>query len=358
MRVTSLGLALIPSIALLLGGCSSGAAGATSSDDGGGGLDATKPSGSGDGSVQPGDDDVDGAAADGGAISIQPPIDDADAPTTEAGPGGPWIAFASTRGGDFDIYLVHDDGTALHALVQSPGTDLSPAWSPDGAKVAFESNRGDGGAYQVYVVDVASGVTAALATGLAGSVSPAWSPDGNTIAIGGPNGLYTVPAAGGTATPITTGSFRDNTPAWSPDGMHVYFSSNRESGGAFDVWSVQPDGGGLAQVTTGAGILGGPAISSDGATIAFSQTGTASGAGSATQIAFFTVSTKATTVFSAQSDYEPAFSPDGTKLAMTSTRYDVANPEIVVVGVPGATSPFRLTTSAGVDGQPAFQPGH
>ncbi len=304
-----------------------------------------------DGGTPSSGDDGGGGGGMTDAVSITPPVNDADMPSTDAAPGGPWVAFVSSSPTGFRVYLVHDDGKDLHAIVTS-GNSLAPAWSPDGTKLAFESTHGsDAGAYGLFVVDVASDTISPLPTGLSDAVSPAWSPDGTQIAFGGAGGLYLVPAQGGTATPLTTGTFRDNTPAWSPDGTVIYFSSNRAPDGSFDVWSVTPDAGTPVQVTTGTGILGGPAVSPDGTTIAFAQQGT-----STTQVAFFTLATKTTTVFTAQGDYEPAFSPSGTTLAVTSTRYDIETPSVVLLGIPDASAPFRLTPGGGTNGQGTFQP--
>jgi Tol biopolymer transport system component len=357
IRSTSLG-----SVLLSIGACAPSNGGARAAPDGATlGSDATRsPTDANDvaddGVTLPPMGDADLVEAD--ATSVPPPIDDADTSATDAGPGGPWIAFVSNRTGDYDIYLVHDDGTDLHAIVEEPGSDLYPTWSPDGARIAFASNgASDAGTYQLFAVDVASGAVASIATGLSDVVSPAWSPDGARLAVGGPGGLYTVPATGGTAAVLTSGGFRDNSPAWAPDGTVIYFSSNRADGGTFDVWSVQPDGGGLAQVTTGTGVLGGPAVSPDGSTIALAQAASASGVGTSTQVAFFATRTNGIVLFSAQGDSQPAFSPDGAKLVVTSTRYAADNPELTILGIPGATSPFRLTNSPGVDGQGVYQPG-
>jgi Tol biopolymer transport system component len=280
------------------------------------------------------------------------PLDFAFSFPEEAGSGlvrpfGPWIAFASNRAGNFDLFLVHPDGSAVNPLVQTAGEELFPAWSPDGAKVVFASNQS--GAYQLYAVEVTTGIVTPIPTGIAAATAPAYSPDGVTIAFGG-NGdaIYVVPAAGGNAIPLTDGMHRDNSPAWAPDGSVIYFSSDRS--GTFEVWSMKPDGSALTQVTTGTNLLGGPAVSPDGKTLAMAKSSTQ------TTVIFWDLAMQTQSTFSSMGDTEPSFAKSGTQLAVTSTRYGAGNPEIVILGVPGAATPFRLTNDPGVDGQAAIQP--
>ncbi|HVK15827.1 MAG TPA: hypothetical protein VM533_02700, partial [Fimbriiglobus sp.] len=65
---------------------------------------------------------------------------------------GKRLAFVSNRTGDYDVWLVNADGTGPRNLTANPARDTSPAWSPDGKKLAFVSTR-DGGS-DVYVVEV------------------------------------------------------------------------------------------------------------------------------------------------------------------------------------------------------------
>jgi TolB protein len=52
-------------------------------------------------------------------------------------PDGQWLAFASDRGGEFEIWVVRPDGSGLRQVTSGPGTKTWPAWSPDGRKILY-----------------------------------------------------------------------------------------------------------------------------------------------------------------------------------------------------------------------------
>ena len=62
------------------------------------------------------------------------------------------IAFASSRDGNYEIYVMDGDGKNQRRVTAHPTIDLHPAWSPDGKKIAFVSNR-NGGYIQIWVID-------------------------------------------------------------------------------------------------------------------------------------------------------------------------------------------------------------
>ena len=51
------------------------------------------------------------------------------------------IAFTSSRDGNYEIYVMDDDGSNQRRVTVNPASDRHPAWSPDGKKIAFVSNR-------------------------------------------------------------------------------------------------------------------------------------------------------------------------------------------------------------------------
>ena len=95
------------------------------------------------------------------------------------------IAFGSTRDGNEEIYVMDADGSEPRRLTDAPGVDANAAWSPNGDRIAFESNRHmpQGGNAEIYVMD-ADGTHQERLTSFAGQdTKPTWSPTGDRIAF-------------------------------------------------------------------------------------------------------------------------------------------------------------------------------
>jgi dipeptidyl aminopeptidase/acylaminoacyl peptidase len=97
-------------------------------------------------------------------------------------PDGARIAFRSERSGDSEIWLMHADGSGQHRLARG----LSPAWSPDGSRIVVTSARSDDWDIDVvtdlYVVDASGGEPEVLTGSDGMSEAASWSPDGTRIA--------------------------------------------------------------------------------------------------------------------------------------------------------------------------------
>lgn len=146
----------------------------------------------------------------------------------------------------------------LTPLTTGPGNDTEAAWSPDGRRIAFQTDRH--GSSDLYLLEVATKATRPLVEGPGESMFPAWSPDSKWIVFSGANfsktalagqkddgyNLYLVSADGGRPRQLTRGHYRDTAPTFLPDGKRIWFSSNRGApakSNAVSLYAVSPDGG-------------------------------------------------------------------------------------------------------------------
>ncbi len=158
-------------------------------------------------------------------------------------PYGDKIAFFSGRDYYTSIYVMSAiDGKILWRVVtgEQSGTYEEMhwqrgqiTWSPDAKQIAFAAQATDGD--RIYVVDARTGKRErTFQPELDGVFTPAWSPDGSKIAFIGLNkglaDLYTLEVADGSITRLTNDRFNESNPAWSPDGSMIAFDSDRTPG--------------------------------------------------------------------------------------------------------------------------------
>ena len=103
-------------------------------------------------------------------------------PFASTGDGGGVIAFTSMRDGNYEIYLMDATGDNLLKLTEHPALDVSPAWSPDGRKIAFATQRGDY-SREIYVMDSDGTNPENVSRFPVSEYNPAWSPNGTRIAF-------------------------------------------------------------------------------------------------------------------------------------------------------------------------------
>jgi Tol biopolymer transport system component len=175
-------------------------------------------------------------------------------------PDGTRIAF-TYRGG---IYVMNADGSNvvnLSNVILSNISDyifapifVSLDWSPDGTRIAF-SLSDDICCADIYVVD-ADGSNPRNLTRFSGTDdrSPAWSPDGWRIAhtrrhpLGGDAEIYVMDPSGGAVVNLSNNAASDREPIWSPDGARIAFESNRDDID-FDIYVMDADGANPIRLT-------------------------------------------------------------------------------------------------------------
>jgi dipeptidyl aminopeptidase/acylaminoacyl peptidase len=240
-------------------------------------------------------------------------------------PDGDWVAYA-VRTTDVakdkrstDIWMTSWDGHRTLQLTQSPESEHSPGWSPDGHYLSFLSNRGEkDGPDELWLLDRRGGDAQQLTHFKGDVVDYAWSPDGKRVALvvnddplpGTDNQdedkaappividrfyfkedetgylssrqmhLYVLDVASHKVDPLTSGRFTEMYPAWSPDGSQIAFMSKRgadpDRSNAFGLYVMPAMPGGAArQVASFVGESGdsewmsGPLWSPNGRDIAY-----------------------------------------------------------------------------------------
>jgi TolB protein len=191
-------------------------------------------------------------------------------------PDGRRIAWTSYKRDNPDVYVKDLITGRTRVLSAAPGINIGAAFSPDGSKVAL--SRSQDGDADIYVLDARTGKLLQRVTRGGGiDVGPVWSPDGTRLAFSsersGGSQIFVMDLAGGTPRRVSRqGSFNTD-PVWSPDGTRLAFVG-RDPG--FDVFVVDLESGRTTRVTQNMGDNEDPSWSPDGRYLVFSSTRTGS----------------------------------------------------------------------------------
>ena len=187
----------------------------------------------------------------GGDMQVLTPLGNSVSVTQD----GQRIAFGYTG----DIWVANIDGSDPVNLSNTTGSVQElPSWSSDGTRILYDLRADSGaGALDVFVMNEdGSGVTNLTPdTPDWNDGKPAWSPDGTRIAFGsdraGAGDLYTMASDGSDLVRLTDG-VQDTNPRWSPDGQRIVFTrflDPAEEGTDFELFVINSDGTGLTQLT-------------------------------------------------------------------------------------------------------------
>lgn len=220
------------------------------------------------------------------------------------------LAYVTKAGTRFTLWVADADGENAQAALSSPEPVISPAWSANGAQLAyvsFESRKP-----VVYVHDVASGRRRLLANFRGSNSAPAWAPDGRTLAVTlsreGGSQLYTIDANGGEPRRLIQSSAIDTEPVYSADGRSIYFVSDR--GGAPQIYRVAATGGNVERVTFTGSYNISPALSPDGRWLAYISRINGNFKLQVMELAGGTV----TSITDTTADESPSFAPNGKQI--------------------------------------------
>ncbi|HQR22154.1 MAG TPA: Tol-Pal system beta propeller repeat protein TolB [Burkholderiaceae bacterium] len=169
----------------------------------------------------------------------------------------------------WELHVADADGENAQAALRSREPIISPAWAPDGVRLAYVSF--ETGKPVVYVHTVTTGERKAVANFRGSNSAPAWSPDGRSLAVTltreGNSQIFLMNADGSNVRRLTQSSGIDTEPVFSPDGQWIYFTSDR--GGGPQIYRMPATGGAAQRITFSGDYNISPRLSPDGKLLAY-----------------------------------------------------------------------------------------
>lgn len=137
-----------------------------------------------------------------------------------------WIAFTSTRNGNYDVYKIPTSGGTPIQLTDDESVNIVGSWSADDQEIAFTTNRN--GDWDIFLLNSDGSNLREFIVTQANEGSPMFSPDGSRIVFvsdaGGNRDLYIADADGSGMQQLTTTPDDESFPSWSPDGKSVVYT--------------------------------------------------------------------------------------------------------------------------------------
>lgn len=175
---------------------------------------------------------------------------------------------SSSKGKKYQLQIADADGYNPRTVFSSSKQLLSPAWAPDGRRLAYVSFEND--RTEIFMQDVTTGKRTKISSEPGINSAPAWSPDGTSIALtlssGGDPDIYIMDVESKKLRKLTNHYGIDTEATWSPDGRFIYFTSNRS--GAPQIYQVSFGGGSPKRMTFEGNYNAAASVSADGKHIA------------------------------------------------------------------------------------------
>ena len=228
---------------------------------------------------------------------------------------------------------MNPDGSDQTRITDRPTNfDCCLDWSPDGKRIAFQSEL-PGFNWEVFVMDADGSNVMNITNNAAFDGWPSWSSDGRIAFFSDREGdaeIYTTNPDGSGLTQLTNNSSSDRFPSWSPDSSMIAFTSDRALVGNEDIWIMNDDGTTITFVSKSDGNEEVYTINTDGTNL------------------------RRLTNDGADDDY-PDWAPDSSKIAFASDRGN--RPDEVYIMDADGMAQTRITTNQASDRGPVWSPG-
>jgi TolB protein len=269
--------------------------------------------------------------------------------TGEKGVFSTRIAYVVKRGNRFELQIADADGAGEETALASFEPIISPAWSPDGRRLAYVSFENKKPV--VYVHSLQEGRRQVAANFKGSNSAPAWAPDGSRLAVSlsrdGGSQIYLVNADGSNVRRLTQSAGIDTEPVFSPDGQTLYFTSDR--GGSPQIYRMPASGGEPQRVTFEGTYNVSPRISPDGKSLAYITRNSGK-----FQVAILDFASRQVQILTdSDKDESPSFAPNGRMILFATI--NGGRGVLSAVSSNGRVKQ-RLTVSSGDVREPAWGP--